>query len=489
MQQKNQEKQVTVSDKRREELLQAVVQYEQEGMARVAGEAHRTHFHIMPPVGWLNDPNGLCYFQDTYHIFFQYSPSSPNGGLKFWGHYTSKDLIHFRYEGISILPDQSYDRDGVYSGSAISQEGKLYLFYTGNVKEEGEHDYILSGRGANVVRVSSADGLYFTEKKCLLTNRDYPGECTNHVRDPKVFIGGDGAYHMVLGARLKDDRGAVLLYRSRDLEQFSFERLYSTENAFGYMWECPDIFCLAGRNVLSVSPQGVAGEKFRYQNIYQSGYFLENSGEFTEWDMGFDFYAPQTFQDAEGRRLLIGWAGVPDAEYSSNPFGEGWQHCLTVPRELTLRGSRICQYPVRELEQLRRERLEPDEKGNVVLPEGSGDFLYHGIEGGEGSVCIGSGCMVKFEQGQISLSFGDESGAGRTIRRAEIAVVERLRILVDVSILEIYVNDGEVVFTSRIFLPEKQINVRFLGQAEETRIYRIGGSTCETFNCNWRGTD
>lgn len=466
-------------EQKKNTLRERVRETEQRCGGQVMADRHRMEYHLMAPVGWLNDPNGLCQFRDTYHVFFQYAPFYPNDYLKCWGHYTSEDLVHFRYQGAPVLPDREFDRDGAYSGCAIGLGDRLYLFYTGNVKEEGEHDYVLSGRGANVIRMTSLDGIHFEDKRCILTNEDYPAECTCHVRDPKVYKGKDGAYHMVLGARLRGDRGAILLYRSQDLEHFIYEGMHMTEKDFGYMWECPDIFTLDGHRVLSVSPQGVASERYRYQNIYQSGYFVEGSETFTEWDMGFDFYAPQTFADAKGRQILIGWAGVPDAEYDSDPTQAGWNHSLTVPRELFYREGRICQYPVRELEALRRERLMPDEKGCVMLEQGCGDVLIHSVKEGTGSICIGTGCVLEFGQNEITLSFQDETGAGRGIRRAKSSPVQDLRILVDVSILEIYINGGEMVFTSRIFMPEKAVQIQMDLKAEDIAIYRMEGMVKE----------
>ena len=115
-------------------------------------DCFRQKLHLMPPTGWLNDPNGLCQFKGIYHAFFQYSPFNATGGLKMWGHYTSRDMIEWKYEGVSLYPDQPFDCHGVYSGSAFIEDGKMYLYYTGNVKlEDGEFDYIRTGREANTV--------------------------------------------------------------------------------------------------------------------------------------------------------------------------------------------------------------------------------------------------------------------------------------------------------------------------------------------------
>lgn len=89
---------------RKDDLPEILRRFEQENMQKVAAEKYRCHFHLMAPVGWLNDPNGLSYFGDRYHVFFQYSPFAVNGGMKLWGHYTSKDLVQYKYEGAPFLP-------------------------------------------------------------------------------------------------------------------------------------------------------------------------------------------------------------------------------------------------------------------------------------------------------------------------------------------------------------------------------------------------
>ena len=324
-------------------------------VGRAMQKSRLTH-HLMPPTGWLNDPNGLCWYKGRYHVFFQYSPFEANGGLKFWGHYSSEDMINWRYEGVPLLPDSVYDCHGVYSGSALAEEDKLHLFYTGNVKMDGDYDYINNGRCSSTLHVESEDGIRFGTKEEAISWTDYPENYTCHIRDPKVWKDGE-EYHMILGGRQKGDKGAVLFYKSEDLKNWTFDRDLTTENTFGYMWECPDFFALGDQEVLSVSPQGLTREEYRFQNIYQSGYFILKDGkpeekDFREWDYGFDFYAPQTFQDGKGRRIIIGWMGMPDAdEEYVNPTAEteGWQHCLTVPREVTYKNAMLYQYPVEEL--------------------------------------------------------------------------------------------------------------------------------------------
>ena len=330
----------------------------------VSDRKFREKLHLMPPVGWLNDPNGLCQFQGIYHAFFQYSPFNAEGGVKMWGHYTSKDMIKWEYQGTALYPDQPFDCHGVYSGSAFIEDGKMYLYYTGNVKlEDGEYDYIRTGREGNTVLVITEDGMKLGKIKELMRNSDYPDDLTCHVRDPKVWK-ENGTYYMVQGARTKEDKGVVLVFSSEDKEHWICIHRLQSEETFGFMWECPDLYELDGYTVLSISPQGLEADGWKYRNQYQPvagiihGDFRTDGvpGAFREIDGGFDFYAPQTFVDSTGRRILIGWMGLPDVEGEyTNPTAEkeGWQHCLTVPREIRLHNGRLYQYPVEELKVLR----------------------------------------------------------------------------------------------------------------------------------------
>src|SRR5699024_11233394 len=126
----------------------------------------------MPPVGWLNDPNGFCEFNNEYHVFYQYSPFNAKGGIKFWGHYKSKDFINWESLDSKVYSDQPYDCHGAYSGSTLVHDGKMNIFYTGNVKNIGDYDYINSGREHNTVLIVSEDGKNFNNKKLLMKNRD-----------------------------------------------------------------------------------------------------------------------------------------------------------------------------------------------------------------------------------------------------------------------------------------------------------------------------
>ena len=455
-------------------------------MSREIQKQRLTH-HLMPPTGWLNDPNGLCYFKGRYHVFFQYAPEDARGGDKCWGHYQSPDLLNWEYTGIAIYPDTEYDRNGAYSGGALTDDGNLELFYTGNLKEEGDFDYINEGRGATVIYLSTEDGVHLTEKELLMTNDDYPADLSRHVRDPKVWK-DQGSYYMLLGARTRGSLGEALLYRSEDKKAWRFLKTITATEPFGYMWECPDYFKVEGRPVFAFSPQGIEAEEYRFENIYQSGYLadvrLPDIGQirdiykkFREWDLGFDFYAPQTFEAPDGRRILFGWAGVSDSPYDNEPsIREGWQHSMTVPRELSWKGGILCQKPVRELEALRKDEIV-FEQGEAEIHGGTFDLVAERDIAGEIPVriCFNQEFQITYGHGVVSMEFLNNTGSGRTIRKAKLDGLQNVRILMDVSLVEIYFNDGELVMTTRYY-PEDPMttNVSISGM-EQVKGWTMSG--------------
>ena len=451
------------------DLKKLVPLVESLGKADVEADPYRQQFHLQPPVGWLNDPNGLCVYGGQYHAFFQYGPFDVTGGVKHWGHAVSKDLLHWEPLPVMLYPDEPFDCHGVYSGSALIEGTEMYLYYTGNVKNPGDFDYIKQGRGHNVCLAVSHDGKTVASKQCLLYNKDYPAGLTCHVRDPKVFV-YEGKYYMVLGARTLEDKGEVLVFESADKLHWNHINTLTTPEPFGYMWECPDLFCLDGQWYLAVSPQGI-----QCQNIYGCGYFAVYGdwrahctlGEFHEADFGFDYYAPQSFVDENGRRIQIGWMGMPDADYGNAPtVAHGWQHCFTVPRLLTKGpGGTLLQTPVPELDARRSAAaltLRNGEEASLspcfdLTAAPAGDFALTVARGVE---------LVYTEQDSTCvLQFTDPAQAsGRTQRRTKLSAPCRsVRVVGDRSSLEIFLNDGAAVFSTRYYPAAGDVAVKISG--------------------------
>lgn len=255
----------------------------------------RQSFHIQPPTGLLNDPNGFSYYQGEYHLFYQWFPLGTDHGMKYWYHLKSKDLVTWHSAGIGITPGDDFDSHGAYSGSALEHEDKLYMMYTGNTRDENwiRHPY-------QCMAVMDESGRITKWEHPVIDH--VPEGYTDHFRDPKLWKDGD-SFYCVIGAQRTNSTGCVVLYRSTDLHTWQFEGELNTGlESFGYMWECPDYFELNGAGVLVFSPQGLEPSGDENQNIYQSGYVIGKllntetrtleHGAFHELDRGFDFYAP-----------------------------------------------------------------------------------------------------------------------------------------------------------------------------------------------------
>ena len=142
------------------EALAKAEQY-QSKMAKIAKKSYwKPQYHISAPANWINDPNGFCYFNGEYHVFYQYHPYSSQWGPMHWGHVASKDLVNWKTKPIALAPTDEYDRDGCFSGSAIEKDNTLYLFYTGHVVLDKENDKDDAQLQTQCVAISE-DGINF----------------------------------------------------------------------------------------------------------------------------------------------------------------------------------------------------------------------------------------------------------------------------------------------------------------------------------------
>jgi beta-fructofuranosidase len=327
---------------------------------------------------------------------------------------------------------------------------------------------------------------------------EVPRGYTDHFRDPKVWKNGEHFY-AVIGAQRENETGSVVLFQSKDLKEWKFMGEVKTGlgEEFGYMWECPDYFELDGQGVFLFSPQGLKADGDSYQNIYQSGYVVgspidfENielkHGAFHELDRGFDFYAPQTTVDHQGRRILVGWMGLPEIDYPTDK--NGWAHCLTLPRELKIKDGKLIQQPVPELMLLRGEKVETNQtvvNENARLDNFEGDVYEllaefsdstaeeFGLEFRVGEMektvikYDATAKKVMFDRTRSGKSFAEEFG---TVRKCSLDAEKiSFRIFVDVSSVEVFVNDGEEVFTGRIFPGKASSGVRVFARGGHTNV-------------------
>ncbi|MDH6364301.1 beta-fructofuranosidase [Enterococcus sp. PF1-24] len=332
------------------------------GHAKEVITDYRNQYHLMAPIGWINDPNGFVYFKGEYHLFYQYYPYDSVWGPMHWGHAKSRDLVHWEELPVALAPSESYDNEGCFSGSAIEKEGKLYLVYTGCNKKDGKM------RQIQCLAVSE-DGIHF-EKYAgnpIIDEEQLKGiASTEDFRDPKIFKKGD-AYYAVVAAKTADARGQILLFRSSDLLNWDFYSVLLTgEVNQGIMWECPDLFELDGKDVLILSPIQMQEDGYSYKNTsstvafigevdWETGHF--STENYHEIDCGLDFYAPQTCENLQGQRMMVAWMQMWDRRMPTNEFKHGWAGSMTLPRELHVENNCLVQKPIATIYQAIEEEV------------------------------------------------------------------------------------------------------------------------------------
>ena len=150
----------------------------------------RLKYHFEPKKGWMNDPNGLIYYKERYHAFFQHNPHAAVWGPMHWGHAVSDNLIHWEELPIALYPEQPYEDDGgCFSGSAIEKDSKLYIFYTSVSKSMGQTQSV----------AVSDDGILFIKYSGNPLITAPPSDGSADFRDPKVLL-IEGTYYMVVGS-------------------------------------------------------------------------------------------------------------------------------------------------------------------------------------------------------------------------------------------------------------------------------------------------
>ena len=330
-------------------------------------------YHYRPKQGWINDPNGLVYFNGYYHIFYQHAPDYevPWQQPMHWGHARTKDLLTFEELPVALYPDAPYDADGCWSGTAIVKDDTLYLFYASVLKDaQGKHS-------RQTVSVAySKDGIRFEKYGGNPVIDRFPPDGGKDFRDPAVCC-IDGKYYCVMATGNPETKtGRLLLYKSNDLLDWEYQGIMSEWADCKYT-ECPSFMQTETGFLLTASVCPL--EKRHYFAImygdFQNGVFTPRVVE--EVDKGPDQYAGQVFCDHKGRNVLISW--MPGWKYKG--YAEKDVGCMSVPRELKLIDGHVYAYPVEEIQHLLTDTdpaVERTETGFVIQRTGREPVVYEG---------------------------------------------------------------------------------------------------------------
>ncbi|GER34569.1 beta-fructofuranosidase [Striga asiatica] len=335
----------------------------------------RTAFHFQPESNWMNGP---VFYNGWYHFFYQYNPYDAVWGIIMWGHAVSKDLIHWRHLSIALSPDQWYDVNGVWTGSAtILENGQLIMLYTGSTNES--------------VQVQNLAYPADPSDPLLVNWVKYPGNPVllpppntdpKDFRDPTTaWLTPHGKWRLTIGSKI-NDTGMSLVYDTEDF--VSFELLEGVLHAVPGtgMWECVDFYPVSrvAENGLDTSENGPEVKHAVKTSLdddrndyYALGSYDAENGTWTPDDPSIDvgiglrydygiFYASKTFYDQEKkRRVLWGWIKETDSEAAD--LRKGWASLQAIPRTVVLdrkTGSNLILWPVEEVERLRQDKRTYD---------------------------------------------------------------------------------------------------------------------------------
>ena len=417
--------------------------------------------HLKAPGNWINDPNGFIYYKGKYHLFYQHFPYAPVWGTMHWGHAVSEDLVHWEHQGIALFPTKDYDRNGVFSGSALEVDGKLYLYYSAVKYLETESENIHMAKDGKFetsqAMVVSEDGVHFDNWKAktqiIPVNHDASQAHDTHTRDPKVWKEGD-TYYMALGSTMGEEIGRLVIYTSKDGIHWEFANQLQ-DRRFGKILECPDIFRVGDDWVFEGSAMYIGDPEEGYEShaicapaVFEPGKCeLSISGECKYMDYGMDLYAPQTNLDKDGRRVMIGWMRMPQAVKEKN--GMEWNGMMCQPRVIDVENGHIFFRVHPEVRAYFNQETPIPEKLDYSRPF----CLKMNLE--EGEILNIGRYRIWMENGAVhtdrSIVFAGMKSCPLIGKSPDVSGRCELEIFVDKNLIEIFINDGEFVISHVVY--------------------------------------
>ena len=420
------------------------------------GQPLRNLFHFSALCGWMNDPNGLCFDGEYYHLFYQFNPASTHWGNVYWGHAISKDLLHWRHLPIVLFPQDALKgrldrKGGAYSGSAeVTQEGiRLYFTRHYSPLEKG-----ITTKEAQFTCLLP-DGVHAENEECIIdefphTSKDYD------FRDPKIeWIDNE---RCLLIAGTQDKRCCIFRY-SKENEEWRYAGLLYSERLPIRSFECPTL--VMGDNgdaalLCSLQAERDAWGRMRKSVAYcgrlRNGLLLPDKQQ--NYDFGTECYAVQTFR-CDNRTLGFGWILSAYGEYLED--SGVCNGCMSIPREFTLRNGRVYTQPAREMKSLfgNEDCLIPAEYIEKPVPDRCYHLQVEWTQPGDFSIefvrCGNKRVSLLCQDGITHIQFGKE-GAEEFVRLFEkTGNIYHLEAFIDHTCIEVFINNGAYTATKTYF--------------------------------------
>lgn len=444
-------------------------------------ETFRPVYHHTPAYGWMNDPNGMFYKDGVYHLFFQYNPYGSVWGNMHWGHSTSSDLIHWNFEGVSIVPDAW---GAIFSGSCVVDHNN-----TAGFGKDAVIAFYTSAKSTPWGDVQSESMAYSLDNgKTFVKYAGNPiiTSLEKDFRDPKVFWYAPGKHWVMILAVGQH----MELYSSVNLKDWKKESEFGKmQGAHGGVWECPDLIELPVEGsrekkwvlICNINPGGPFGGSAAqyFVGSFDGKTFVNESPVQTKWmDWGKDNYATVTWNNApDGRCIALGW--MSNWQYANNVPTRQYRSANTIARDLTLYKAGgefyLKSTPSREMKQARGEKVSVPSfkvtdsyKIESLLKDNNGAYEI------EMEIQVEDASKISLnlqnEKGeQVSMYYDllrkqfvmDRSKSGKVDFSNDFPAVTaapvhagktlRLRLFVDRSSIEAFGEDGKFVMTNLVF--------------------------------------
>ncbi|PZX53923.1 fructan beta-fructosidase [Algoriphagus ratkowskyi] len=461
-------------------------------------EEFRPTYHFTPESGWMNDPNGLIYLDGEYHLFYQHYPDSTVWGPMHWGHAVSSDLVNWEHLPIALFPDSlGY----IFSGSAVldtentsglgtAETPPIVAIFTYHNAEEANTKSQTFQSQAIAFSLDKGRTWQKYEGNPVLPN---PG--IRDFRDPKVsqITNENGTKSWIMTLAVLDQ---INFYSSPDLKSWTLlSEFGKTIGAHGGVWECPDLLPFKtpsgeGKWVLLVSinpggPQNGSATQY-FIGDFKNGQFTPDDTMIRWLDYGPDNYAGVTWSNLPSdhdRTLFIGW--MSNWLYANEVPTKAWRSAMTLPRELSLfdvDGTLLLKSaPAKELEKLRDKEYKvtkkssslPSEAVELISEVNSDSFMV------TFSNELNEKLVISKELGLVNI---DRRNAGKSTFQRDFAAIHsapmsweatEIRIFLDASSVELFVNDGELVMTSILFPSSPWKTVEVSDQVNSLKIYNL----------------
>ena len=411
-------------------------------------EKFRPAYHHTPLYGWMNDPNGMFYKDNTWHLYYQYNPYGSQWENMTWGHSTSKDLIHWEAQPLAIEADWL---GAIFSGSCVTNGNEVVAFYT----SAGQHQ-------VQSTAVSKDGGLTFEKYSGnpVLTS-DVPD-----FRDPKAFWNEDAkVWNLILAAGQE-----MRIYSSKDMKEWKYESSFGNEYGnHGGVWECPDLFKIDNKWVLlcNINPGGPFGgsaTQYFVGDFDGKKFTCESMPKVTKWlDYGKDHYATVSFYNApQNRRVVLAW--MSNWQYANQVPTRQFRSANSIPRDIGLftygEETYVSVVPSEEMLSVRGQKVKKptetceivvDVKGSAVieLSNAKGEQVIMNYDAQKHTFS-----MDRTKSGDVSFS---EAFPCKTTAPT-YGSIRQLRIFIDRCSIEAFDSEGKMAMTNLVF-PSEPYNI------------------------------